>query len=220
MDIRDRVKEFRRVRAGDIAPNPKNWREHPKSQRRVLSDVLEKIGYADVLITRERKDGSLELIDGHLRASLNPEQTVPVIVVDLDDAEADLLLASVDSISTLAETNTEKFNTILESGALTPQSLNEMFYDMSQSAFFSELRDITGEPTERDIRKSFLLTIVLSVEQSEIFEEAIALTENRNRGEAIIEVCRNYVEKRQSDVAEKSHSAVERAPRNRKAKRT
>ena len=28
MQIRDRIKELRRVRAGDLKPHPKNWRVH------------------------------------------------------------------------------------------------------------------------------------------------------------------------------------------------
>jgi len=36
MNIRDRVKELRRVRAGDLRPNPKNWRTHSKAQADAL----------------------------------------------------------------------------------------------------------------------------------------------------------------------------------------
>ena len=34
---RDRVIELRRVRAGDLRPDPRNWRRHPPGQRAVLS---------------------------------------------------------------------------------------------------------------------------------------------------------------------------------------
>ena len=33
MKIRDRVKELRRVKAGELRPHPKNWRVHPQAQR-------------------------------------------------------------------------------------------------------------------------------------------------------------------------------------------
>jgi hypothetical protein len=36
MKIRDRVKSLVRVRAGDLLPNPKNWRKHPKAQADAL----------------------------------------------------------------------------------------------------------------------------------------------------------------------------------------
>lgn len=83
MNIRDRIKELRRVRAGDLVPNPKNWRKHPESQQNALRGVLAEIGYADALIVRELPDGRLMIVDGHLRAETTPDQIVPVLVVDL-----------------------------------------------------------------------------------------------------------------------------------------
>jgi hypothetical protein len=71
--------ELRRVRAGDLVPNPANWRRHPQTQRSALRGVLRQIGYADALLARE-VDGSLVLIDGHLRRSLSPNDVVPVLV--------------------------------------------------------------------------------------------------------------------------------------------
>jgi hypothetical protein len=102
MQIRDRVRELRRVRAGDLRPNPKNWRTHPEPQRNALRGVLAEVGYADALLARELADGSLELIDGHLRAETTPEAEVPVLIVDVSAAEADLLLATLDPLAALA----------------------------------------------------------------------------------------------------------------------
>src|SRR6266571_6597775 len=88
---RDRVMELRRVRAGDLEPHPKNWRVHPQGQRRALRGVLRQVGHADALIARELGDGRLELIDGHLRRDLDPDQRLPVLVVDLSAEEAELV---------------------------------------------------------------------------------------------------------------------------------
>ena len=66
MQIRDRVKELRRVKAGLLRPNPKNWRTHPQAQQDALRGVLAEIGYAGALLARELPDGTLELLDGHL----------------------------------------------------------------------------------------------------------------------------------------------------------
>ena len=68
MQIRDRIKGLRRLRAGDLKPHPKNWRSHPDSQKNALRGLLAEIGYADTLLTRELSDGGLHFIDGHLRA--------------------------------------------------------------------------------------------------------------------------------------------------------
>jgi len=102
MMIRDRIRELRRVRAGDLRPHPKNWRTHPPAQQDALRGVLAEIGYAAALLARELPDGSLQLIDGHLRAETTPDTDVPVLIVDLDDAETAKLLALHDPISAMA----------------------------------------------------------------------------------------------------------------------
>ena len=58
-------------------------------------------------MARELPDGSLELIDGHLRAETTPDADVPVLVVDLDEQEAAKLLALHDPLAGMAEANGE-----------------------------------------------------------------------------------------------------------------
>ena len=105
MKIRDRIKELRRVRADLLRPNPKNWRTHPPAQRDALRGVLAEVGYADALLARELPDGTLELIDGHLRAETTPQMEVPVLVLDLTDDEAAKLLVLLDPLAAQAETD-------------------------------------------------------------------------------------------------------------------
>ena len=45
MEIRDRVRELRRVKASELAANPKNWRTHPQAQKQALEGVLAEVGY-------------------------------------------------------------------------------------------------------------------------------------------------------------------------------
>jgi DNA modification methylase len=104
--VRDRVVELVRVRAGDLQPNPRNWRRHPEPQRAALRGLLRQIGYADALLARREGD-SLVLIDGHLRQSLDPAQVVPVLVLDVTEAEADTLLATLDPLAGLAQPDPE-----------------------------------------------------------------------------------------------------------------
>jgi ParB-like chromosome segregation protein Spo0J len=111
--VRDRVRELRRVRAGDLRPNTRNWRTHPETQRKALRAAIGAIGFADVAICREQPDGGLELLDGHLRAADNPDAIIPVIVVDLDDNEAATLLATLDPLAAMAEADGEKLAALL-----------------------------------------------------------------------------------------------------------
>lgn len=74
-------------------------------QVEALRGVLAEIGYADALLARETPDGRLTLIDGHLHQSLDPDQEVPVLVLDLDEHEALKLMTVLDPLAALAEAN-------------------------------------------------------------------------------------------------------------------
>jgi DNA modification methylase len=112
MKIRDRILDLRRVRADALLPNPKNWRRHPKAQADALRGLLSEIGYADALLARETPAG-LMLVDGHLRAETTPDAEVPVLVLDVTEAEADKLLVSLDPLSAMAEGDAESLRTLL-----------------------------------------------------------------------------------------------------------
>src|SRR5439155_5146083 len=96
MKIRDRIKELRRVPARNLLANPKNWRSHPQAQQDALKGLLAELGYCDALLARELPDGQLQLIDGHLRCDTTPDMEVPVLVLDVTEAEADKLLVTLD----------------------------------------------------------------------------------------------------------------------------
>ncbi|HKM99784.1 MAG TPA: ParB N-terminal domain-containing protein, partial [Candidatus Binataceae bacterium] len=124
--IRDRIKELRRVRAADLVPNPKNWRRHPKAQADALRGLLTEIGYADALLARELPGGKLMLIDGHLRAETTPEVEVPVLILDLDEAEADKLLLTLDPLASLAESDSERIGTLLQTVRTDSPAIEEL----------------------------------------------------------------------------------------------
>jgi hypothetical protein len=105
--IRDRIRELRRVRAGDLFANAHNWRTHPEAQVAAMKGMLAEVGYADALLARELPDGQLELIDGHLRKELDPEQIVPVLILDVNEDEAKKLLLTFDPLAAMAESNTQ-----------------------------------------------------------------------------------------------------------------
>jgi len=114
MQIRDRIKELRRVKAKDLLVNPKNWRRHPKAQADALRGLLGEIGYADALLARALADGRLMLIDGHLRVETTPDAEVPVLVLDVSEEEADKLLLTLDPLAAMAEADSERIKALLE----------------------------------------------------------------------------------------------------------
>ena len=118
MQIRDRIKELRRVPASELIPNPKNWRRHPVAQQDALRGVLAEVGYADALIARETPEG-LMLVDGHLRAETTPDSSVPVLVLDIDEDEADLMLATLDPLAAMAGRDEERLSELLATATST-----------------------------------------------------------------------------------------------------
>ncbi|PHR87366.1 MAG: hypothetical protein COA78_37185 [Blastopirellula sp.] len=131
MKIRDRIKELRRVPANQLQPHPLNWREHPLKQQQVLQGILEEVGYANALVARELEDGSLQLIDGHLRAETTPDEHVPVLVLDVSESEAAKLLASLDPTAAMAEKNDSVFNELRTRFEVKSPALTSMLDDLS-----------------------------------------------------------------------------------------
>jgi DNA modification methylase len=147
--IRDRVRELRRVKASELVPNPKNWRRHPKEQAAALKGLLAEVGYADALIARELPDGRLMLIDGHLRAETTKNAMVPVLVLDVTEAEADKLLLTLDPLAAMAQADQEQVRALLETVRTDSQAVAALLERVAgQEAWqaIDGLREIVDPP--------------------------------------------------------------------------
>jgi len=147
MAIRDRIKELRRVKASEILPNPGNWRTHSKDQQNALRGILAEVGIADALLVRETPEG-LHLIDGHLRADVAPDTEWPVLVLDVDEAEAAKLLATVDPLAAMAGTDPEKLDTLLRQIETDSEALQGMLASLAESAGIAGRAANNGEIVE------------------------------------------------------------------------
>ncbi len=93
--------------------------------------MLDEIGYAGALLARELDDGSLELIDGHLRAETTPDAQVPVLVLDVTEAEALKLLATFDPLGSLAETNQNALDDVLALVETESQAVRQLLDELA-----------------------------------------------------------------------------------------
>lgn len=144
--IRDRVVELVRVPAGQLVANPRNWRRHPRAQRAALRGLLDQVGYADALLAR-REGGKLVLIDGHLRKSLDPDQVVPVLVLDVDEREADLLLATLDPLTALATPEPQALAELLATVETSSAEVASFLASLAKGAGLG-LPQLKGDPDE------------------------------------------------------------------------
>ena len=98
-----------------------------------MRSLLDEIGYASAIVVYEsKKYGGLTIIDGHLRRELLANETLEVLVVDLDDREANLMLASHDKAGDMAGRDDDMMAQLLSTLDLTAD-LALLFADVAQS---------------------------------------------------------------------------------------
>jgi hypothetical protein len=116
---RNRIIERRMVSAGELRRNPANFRRHGENQAAALRGLLNQVGIVAPLIAyhSERAGGDLTLIDGELRDKLGG--TWPCDILDLNDAEADLLLSSYDHITGQATIDPQALMALLQTIEMT-----------------------------------------------------------------------------------------------------
>lgn len=167
--IRDRIKELRRVPASSLRPNPRNWRTHPPQQQAALKGILAEVGFADALLVRELKDGSLEIVDGHLRAETTPDDIVPVLVLDVSADEAARILATHDAITTQAIPDFAQLRPLLAECDFNSPAVNAMFAELQklQPPELDKVEARRDAETQREQESSASLGLSVSARERE-----------------------------------------------------
>lgn len=134
LDIRNRIVDHREVLASDLKPNPRNWRTHPPEQANALRGILAEVGIVDELMVRELEDGTLELIDGHLRADTLPDMKLPVAVTDLTAEEADKILLTFDPLAAMAGQHAETLASLLADVESENEGVTQMLRQLAEDS--------------------------------------------------------------------------------------
>jgi hypothetical protein len=132
--VEDTRWESRIIGTGTAEPatlhaNPHNFRRHPDYQRDALGEMLDSVGWVQHVVINKR---SGHLVDGHLRVELavaRGEDTIPVVYVDLAADEERLVLATLDPIGALADTDADALADLLD-GLDLDVSLEGIFKDL------------------------------------------------------------------------------------------
>jgi hypothetical protein len=177
MNPRDRIRELRRVKASTLRPNARNWRLHPPAQQDALRGILAEVGYANALLVRPLEDGSLELIDGHLRAETTPDTEVPVLVLDVTAEEADKLLAVHDPLANMAEADPARLGELVSGISTQSAALQGLIDRLSQEAAADA--QAVGSPAREaslDLPPAYQLVVECGDElrQQELYERLTA----------------------------------------------
>ncbi len=200
MQIKDRIKSLVRVRAGDLFPNSKNWRVHTEEQEHVLRSLVSQLGFVDAVLVREIPQG-YELIDGHLRASIEPDTFIPALVLDVDQKEADLILASFDPVASLAGTDAEKFADLINTLEEQSDAVEQMFREISEQSGSYDVDEDEFPTMTSDEKTHEQMTFTVTIEQAEVVKKALQAStdmgpfpEDGNRnGLALARICEVFL---------------------------
>jgi hypothetical protein len=171
MSFRDRVIELRRIKASDLKANQRNWRTHPEKQRKAFRAILGEVGFAGVelVYNSERNGGALTLIDGHMRQVEAGDSEIPCAITDLNDAEADKLLAAFDPLGAMAGTDPVKLDELLREIETESEELAAMLEALSGGKKPAADDDDPGE----EIPNSYQVAVECKDEaqQREVYEQ-------------------------------------------------
>ena len=133
---------------GELAENPRNWRQHSTRQSAALSDVIAEVGWAGACLFNERTG---RLIDGHLRRKIALDRgcaKVPVLIGNWDKATEAKILATLDPIGAMAEADSTKLEALLREISTNSPALQQLLDDLAAQAGASLLRDGLTNPDD------------------------------------------------------------------------
>jgi len=116
----------------DLDSNPANWRTHPQKQVASLQAAMAEVGWAGALLYNER---TKRLIDGHARKGLFAGKgKVPVLIGSWDEATEKKILATLDPLAAMAETEAAKLADLLREVNTGDEDLAAMLSTLATDA--------------------------------------------------------------------------------------
>lgn len=145
MNIQNRIIGYDTKPASWFLANPNNWRIHPKFQQEALKVVLSSVGWVQDVIVNKRMgeewgdDRYVEtLVDGHLRVLIalqeGDDTEVPLKYVDLSPEEEHIILASLDPVGAMAQTDRELVGNLLAQIDSEDSRVVDLIDDLSKRA--------------------------------------------------------------------------------------
>lgn len=128
--LRNRIKTLKHISGRDLRPHPRNHNRHPEEQVHALAGLLREVGIAGALLVYEADDGVMTVIDGECRAVNFADQEWPCLVLDVDDREAEILLAAYDHVGRLSKPDQEALRALLADLNIADPQLHEALADL------------------------------------------------------------------------------------------
>jgi ParB-like chromosome segregation protein Spo0J len=182
--------------------HPDNWRIHPEHQQEILRGSLTDFGWSKSLQVQK---ATMTVVDGHARVVIAIEAgaaLVPVEWVDLTDEEVRKAIASLDSISFLADPDYEALQRTLNGIGETDSRLVLLFDDLeaqiNDAMAMSKQYEGREKTNFHSVQKAFkdrkvVIKGVFPLADAELVERALEATGKINRAEAMGEIAKHYL---------------------------
>jgi len=120
------IRELVWVEPSSLDENPLNWRKHPQRQTDAIGASIKANGWADTLLFNENTQ---RLIDGHARKQVAIDEgidSVPVLIGWWTEEQEKHLLATLDPLGAMAETDAEALISLTDMLKEDQDSLKEL----------------------------------------------------------------------------------------------
>ncbi len=200
----DEKLSIQEISVKNLTPNPWNPNRMSDEMRAKLKVYIEREGFVEPIVVRP-KNGAYEILGGFHRWGIAREleyETVPCVVVDLDDRRAKVLSVNLNEMkgeslpNLLADLvhDLSKELTLEDLESQMPYSMSELKDSLELLKIPDGLEAYLDEEAERQEReRPTILSFV--VEDADTVERAIAKAQARgqSRGGALVEIARHYL---------------------------
>jgi hypothetical protein len=139
----------------------------------------------------------LLLLDGHMRSEIAPEAMVPVLVTDLDEEEAVLVLATFDPIAAFGQASAAAVDAIVAAVSVESAAVNQVIAEWAAGAGVATAEGARQPRRDmRDLPRALHVKIIIEAPSVAVVEEALQLAAVRGgltRGEALNAICDAYI---------------------------
>lgn len=185
---KNRVKNLTMEVPEDLLANPMNVRRHPGAQRDAMRGSLDELGWVAPVVVN---DTTGRLLDGHLRveeAISEGTPVIPVVHVEISEAQERLFLGVFDPIGAMARNDSERLDDLLASISTGNEALQQLLDSL-------QAEEIDSAPIHAAKSKdtaSFVILFEDAVDQSE-FVGCLALLSGNNPADKLLRVMRNAI---------------------------
>lgn len=186
-----------------LKANPLNWRQHPAAQLDALQGMLAEVGWVQRVIVNRRTG---HVIDGHARIELavrRNEPAVPVLYVDLSQAEERLVLAALDPIGGMATADADRLAELLADVTAADAGLQAVLDDLARSIGAGVGEIDLPELAAGDREPFQQMTFTVHDSQKEIIDQALEAARglgpftgspnDNGNGNALARVCEMFL---------------------------